>query len=448
MSDEAGLLATIHSHPNDDTPRLVYADWLDEQGGEGNAARAEYIRLEIEIARTPVERTIPPEVKEKHERSQALFVKHHREWFPAFYGRPNLLNGARATVRLRRGFPYYVYAHNPSRIVAIGEKLFPLAPLTDLILNNIDSSCLKSLLQKPWLSHLTYFQLAGYDRPPTDWGPVADCPYLAGLEELVFCAGAIDSTGAARIAAANPCPKLRRFSLGAHVTDEPLARLFAGPAFTGLEELRVSGRHDTFGLPGVQAVASSPVLAGLKAFDLPWQIFPGILPALTRATFWTGLEELKLLRCGLTNEDLAEMVRQPPPLRILELDDNKITSAGASLLAGSPLLATLTNLDLGRNAIGDGGITALVTTPNARNLRVLEVPTCKFGLAGITAVAESPHLENLRELVVHSNDIDLKGWRVLAGSPHLGGLTRLSVSGCTGAARKALKDRFGAAVSF
>jgi len=43
----AGFLSAILAAPDDDTPRLVLADWIDEQG---EAARAEFIRLQIRIA--------------------------------------------------------------------------------------------------------------------------------------------------------------------------------------------------------------------------------------------------------------------------------------------------------------------------------------------------------------------------------------------------------------
>jgi uncharacterized protein (TIGR02996 family) len=46
MSDEDALLAAIAAHPGEDTPRLAYADWLDEHD---RPARAEFIRLQIEI---------------------------------------------------------------------------------------------------------------------------------------------------------------------------------------------------------------------------------------------------------------------------------------------------------------------------------------------------------------------------------------------------------------
>src|SRR5262245_38829145 len=48
MSDCAALLAAIREAPDDDAPRLVYADWLDEHG---QPERAEFIRVQCELAR-------------------------------------------------------------------------------------------------------------------------------------------------------------------------------------------------------------------------------------------------------------------------------------------------------------------------------------------------------------------------------------------------------------
>ena len=48
MSDAPALLAAIRAAPDDDAPRLVYADWLDEHG---DPARAEFIRVQCELAR-------------------------------------------------------------------------------------------------------------------------------------------------------------------------------------------------------------------------------------------------------------------------------------------------------------------------------------------------------------------------------------------------------------
>src|SRR5437762_3565851 len=106
MSDEAALSAAIRANPEEDTPRLVYADWLDEQGGESNTDRAEYIRLAIELDRDDTRRRDPPERKAKRERERKLFAKHYPEWFPELYGKKNILRGGRAYLDVERGFPY------------------------------------------------------------------------------------------------------------------------------------------------------------------------------------------------------------------------------------------------------------------------------------------------------------------------------------------------------
>lgn len=51
MSDEPALLAAIRANPEEDTPRLVYADFLQERARPGDAERAEFIRVQIELAR-------------------------------------------------------------------------------------------------------------------------------------------------------------------------------------------------------------------------------------------------------------------------------------------------------------------------------------------------------------------------------------------------------------
>ena len=45
MTEEQALVATIHAYPREDTPRLVFADWLDEHDREGMAL---FIRWQIQ----------------------------------------------------------------------------------------------------------------------------------------------------------------------------------------------------------------------------------------------------------------------------------------------------------------------------------------------------------------------------------------------------------------
>lgn len=51
MSDDIALLAAILAQPAEDTPRLAYADLLDERGLPGDSDRATFIRKQIELFR-------------------------------------------------------------------------------------------------------------------------------------------------------------------------------------------------------------------------------------------------------------------------------------------------------------------------------------------------------------------------------------------------------------
>jgi uncharacterized protein (TIGR02996 family) len=46
--DDAGFLRDIVANPNDPVPRLIYADWLDEQGDQDH--RGEFLRLDCKLA--------------------------------------------------------------------------------------------------------------------------------------------------------------------------------------------------------------------------------------------------------------------------------------------------------------------------------------------------------------------------------------------------------------
>lgn len=56
MDVQAAILAAIADRPDDDTPRLAYADWLDDHAGDlpdpaAARARAEFVRVQCEVKR-------------------------------------------------------------------------------------------------------------------------------------------------------------------------------------------------------------------------------------------------------------------------------------------------------------------------------------------------------------------------------------------------------------
>jgi uncharacterized protein (TIGR02996 family) len=86
MSDAAALLAAIRAAPEDDAPRLVYADWLDEHG---QPERAAFIRIQCELARTA-----DPALR----RREAELLAEHHDTFAGPRTRPGI------RFRFHRGF--------------------------------------------------------------------------------------------------------------------------------------------------------------------------------------------------------------------------------------------------------------------------------------------------------------------------------------------------------
>ncbi|HVK12165.1 MAG TPA: TIGR02996 domain-containing protein [Gemmataceae bacterium] len=85
MPDDPAFIRAIAAAPDDDAPRLVYADVLDERGDEASVARAEFIRVQIERARL-VPRT--PRWNDLWHRDTALldWARRWREELPVVQG--------------------------------------------------------------------------------------------------------------------------------------------------------------------------------------------------------------------------------------------------------------------------------------------------------------------------------------------------------------------------
>jgi uncharacterized protein (TIGR02996 family) len=81
MSDQLAFLQMIAEHPDDDVPRLVYADWLEETGEEIHIARAEFIRLQCHLEQL---RKLPREELEQYadlwKRQQELIDQYVESW--------------------------------------------------------------------------------------------------------------------------------------------------------------------------------------------------------------------------------------------------------------------------------------------------------------------------------------------------------------------------------
>lgn len=87
MSDEINLMKAVVASPEDDLSRLVYADWLEERG---KALLAEFIRTQVEIAKSPATRPVLylTEFKAPDKNNQFVRAKiknAHRRYTPSLF---------------------------------------------------------------------------------------------------------------------------------------------------------------------------------------------------------------------------------------------------------------------------------------------------------------------------------------------------------------------------
>src|SRR5689334_13365492 len=71
------FLDALQQDPNDDVTRLVYADFLEEYGGEPDVARAELIRVQVALTALPqLDRRAAPLIARQDE----LLARWERVW--------------------------------------------------------------------------------------------------------------------------------------------------------------------------------------------------------------------------------------------------------------------------------------------------------------------------------------------------------------------------------
>ena len=235
MTDEKALLAAIRAEPDNDAPRLVYADWLDDHA---NHDRAEFIRLECEIhALLTPEGDAPdeweqPRFRSLEDRAGELWNANTGRWFPG-------LTTSTQEVETSRGFPQHITL-SARRFIEHGDKIFAVAPtIEDVLLDRL-----------------------GRNTPA-----LAACPALAHVRDLTFFETPFRAREAEQFFASPHLSNLRSFDIG--FTDPQMgprgAQALVGCRSLGpLERLDISN-HAVYD-EGATALLNSERLAGLRAF--------------------------------------------------------------------------------------------------------------------------------------------------------------------------------------
>jgi uncharacterized protein (TIGR02996 family) len=248
MTDRAAFLAAITAAPDDDLPRLVYADWLDEHD---EPARAEFIRFQCAAARG--DRT-------SQRRANELETRHGSAWLEPL---------ARVVFRaeFRRGFVEHAILSAPA-FLAHGSALRREAPLRGVTLLGA-RRVLPELVRGPLLAGLSALHLTGGRLGDDGMRLLADSPALVGLETLRLGDNALGDAGVAVLARSPHLAALKTLVLRDNAVGDGGAWELAHAPFLGrLTTLDLAGNE--VGPSGINVLRSAlrlPALTELEVAD-------------------------------------------------------------------------------------------------------------------------------------------------------------------------------------
>jgi uncharacterized protein (TIGR02996 family) len=244
------MLAEVFAEPENDAPRMVYADWLMEQGDPRGELISSQCRLKAGIAYLSTRSDLRLRVSE-------LLSEHAAEWIAPL--------SSRAECRFRRGFIEDIEA--PAKVFLEGaDAIMAREPVTCLTLTDCAGTHIKALAGAAWAPRLRALKLSGN---VGDQGAavVAGSPGLSGLTRLNLSGCDITGDGARAIASSRYLGRLEMLALtGNEIDDDGIGALASSPNLSSCTALYLA--RNPFDDNGVLALAASPHLTRLRRLGL------------------------------------------------------------------------------------------------------------------------------------------------------------------------------------
>ena len=373
MTDHNALLRTICQSPDDDVPRLIYADFLEETG---EAARAEFVRAQVELARTP-----------NWEPFAVLCRNRKLEWSEA--GEPFRASlpplGPDVTWHarpFRRGLGWRVNVRSLHTWNDIAPRLYEFAPVGELYLNPpATRDDWRAFASGEWVKRFRVIHLGG-GSPVEPIRALCENPDACGITDIHF-----------HRASSPGLPEL-------------LEDLLATPLGKGLKGLHFSAGYEWRDLL-METLGNADIALERLTFRT-MLLFDEWIDRLLQMPLARRLIELTLHndRVGYRPEQSERHVdwfaRLPETIRHLDLDQSHLTEPDLESLANQNALRGLRSLDLSRNPragyvdLPTGG--ALYDSEILSGVRVLglrEVPSRDGLLARVASSQFWPGLVSL-----------------------------------------------------
>lgn len=364
MTDADKFLAAIIAEPDDDLPRLVFADWLEENG---DGDRAEFIRIQCALARGGfANRDIP----EAELRAGTLLREHEAAW--------KIPDIRRSVQTFRRGFVESMQI-GAGEFVQLAARIEREAPLIDLWLTAAEYH-VAALAAVSWLSRLRSLKfksdsIGGHLRPLFRPGAFAELRSLTIMGDRLWP----ESIGTLVTLNAS-WPKLERLDLsGNPIGDEGFGRLASAPSLAGLRELvlRSDGIdfEDRIHATGIAAFARSGNLSRLHSLNLAGQaIGDAGFRSLVQSANLHSVESLDVSRNGI----------------------GEIGSEWAVALIASPNVGRMRELKLAGNTINRLAADELSVWPHLRTGCVVDLRGCAMPANAVRAFQESEFRNQFR----------------------------------------------------
>lgn len=344
VTERDALLAAVLDNPEDDLPRLVYADWLDENGPslsspdrESAANRAALIRLQIEQSRaepfSPVWRTADAKCRELIDRHYAEWTLHLPEWV--------------IEAEFRRGFIEHITVE-AMRFAHSAAVIFESEPIREVratrFVQSEEWESIESFFAAPELARIRRLEFTRGTLVNVEFDALATSPHLTGLRELSLWRNSVPPWWLTELLAGPRLPNLATLDLSDGTNLGPaVADGLSRGSKRHLAKVNFSGVW--FPSADVQRMLASPPLKHVEELRLGWDgdaVNPGPLVHLDLAWVlpWSRLRVLDISGQGVGLDGVKEIAWKPEAaqLRWLGLASNGIGRGGALLLLDSPHL--------------------------------------------------------------------------------------------------------------
>lgn len=340
MTEREALLAAVIESPDDDLPRLVYADWLDENGPsmpdrDSAADRAALIRVQVEQARAE---PYSPAWREADAQARELVNRHRPEWtlhLPEWV----------VEAKFRRGFLEHVTVE-AVRFAHSAGLLFESEPVREVragrFLQSEGWESIEPFFAALELAKIRRLEFAAATLVNVEFDALAASPYLAGLRELSLWRNSVPPAWITELLVSERLPNLAGLELSEVTNLGPaVAEGLCRGLHRHLANVNLAGVW--FTSPDLKRMLASPAIKNVEELHLAWDGNPAN-PG------------------PLVHLDLA-WVLPWNRLRILDISGQGVGLDGVREIAWKPEAARLRYLGLASNGIGRGGVLLLIDSP-------------------------------------------------------------------------------------